>query len=60
AEQAQAVRAVLGGAEGPLSADQVARHFSRARSDRVAELLETLASLGQARRQEDGNLFAAD
>jgi hypothetical protein len=38
----------------PATPEALARTFQGARSDRVAELLETLASLGQARRLEDG------
>ena len=34
--------------------DELARPFTRARTDRVADLLETLAALGQARRMDDG------
>lgn len=49
---------VLEQATAPLSAVETARHFTRAKSDVVAELLETLASLGQARRTDDGR-FAA-
>ncbi|MEQ8820463.1 MAG: class I SAM-dependent DNA methyltransferase [Sumerlaeia bacterium] len=53
-EQAQAIRRVLASAPAPLSVDAVAKHFKRAPRDRVAELLDTLASLGQARRVGDG------
>jgi len=54
AEQAQAVRAALSSHRGPVSADQLAKTFARARVDRVQELLEALASLGQARDLPDG------
>ena len=54
AEQAQAVRAALASAAAPATPEALARTFQGARSDRVAELLDTLASLGQARRLEDG------
>jgi hypothetical protein len=54
AEQAQAVRAALGSAATPTTPEALARTFQGARSDRVAELLDTLASLGQARRLEYG------
>jgi len=47
AEQAQAVRAALAALEGPATVEQVAAAFVDAPSERVAELLETLASLGQ-------------
>ncbi len=58
AEQAQAVRAALVAARGPVTAEQVARTFSRAKVDRVAELLEALASLGQARDLDAGRFVA--
>lgn len=54
AEQAQAVRAVLHSFEQPVSPAQIAAAFERAPKARVAELLETLASLGQARRLPSG------
>jgi hypothetical protein len=53
AEQAQAVRALLS-ARTPVSADDLAQTFHRAPRERVAELLEALVSLGQARRLDDG------
>lgn len=58
AEQAQAVRSALEGSAAPATPEQVARGFQRARTERVAELLDTLASLGQCRRTPDGR-FAA-
>ena len=58
AEQAQAVRAALASAPAPATPEELARTFSGARSDRVADLLDTLASLGQARRLEDGRYAA--
>ena len=54
AEQAQAVRDVLGGHPAGLTPEALARIFVRARSDRVADLLDTLVSLGQARAIENG------
>ena len=54
AEQAHAVRAVLDACNAPATPEQVARRFTRARTERVAELLETLASLGQCRQAPDG------
>ena len=53
-EQAQAVRAALASRPGGLTSDQLARTFVRGQTKRVAELLDTLVSLGQARRLEDG------
>jgi hypothetical protein len=58
AEQAQAVRTALAALDGPATAKQVAAVFSGARGARVTELLETLASLGQAREVE-GERFVA-
>ena len=54
AEQAQAVRAALVALGGPASAAQVAAAFAAAPPERVAELLETLVMLGQARETADG------
>jgi len=54
-EQVQAVRAALTGAAGPVSAEVLARTFLRARTDKVAELLATLAAIGQAREVEPGS-----
>ncbi len=54
AEQAQSVRGALDAFNGPATAEQVARSFKSARSERVVELLDTLVSLGQCRALEDG------
>jgi hypothetical protein len=54
AEQAQAVRGALAALGGPASAAQVAAAFAAAPTDRVAELLETLVTLGQARQTAEG------
>ncbi|WP_295436916.1 hypothetical protein [uncultured Thiodictyon sp.] len=53
-EQFQALRAALAARPGPGSAAELARCFTRAPRARVAELLDTLTSLGHARRLEDG------
>jgi len=52
AEQAQAVRTALAAASAPATPEDLARAFQNARTDRVTELLETLVTLGQARRSE--------
>jgi hypothetical protein len=53
AEQARAVRLAL--ADGvPVTVESLAASFQRAPRERVAELLETLVSLGQAQRLADG------
>ena len=54
AEQAQAVRGALASLAGPASASQVAAAFAAAPPERVAELLETLVTLGQARQTAEG------
>ncbi|MGE0157134.1 MAG: hypothetical protein AB7T17_08920 [Geobacter sp.] len=53
-EQVAAVRAALTAAGGPVTAEVVARSFLRARTATVAELLATLAAIGQAREVEPG------
>lgn len=58
AEQAQSVRGALAAFNGPATAEHVARSFTRARTERVTELLDTLASLGQCRALEDGRYVA--
>lgn len=54
AGQAQAVRAALAALPAPATPETLARQFTRANKARVGDLLETLASLGQARRLPDG------
>ena len=58
AAQVRCVRAALEALPAPASAEALAREFQRARSDRIGEILETLESLGQARRTDAG-LYAA-
>ncbi|ALC15834.1 hypothetical protein DSOUD_1048 [Desulfuromonas soudanensis] len=57
-EQVQAVRAALASAAAPITAETLARTFQRARADKVGELLETLAALGQVREVEPGSFVA--
>ncbi len=52
AEQAQAVRDALAGFDGTATAEQVAAGFIDAPAERVAEVLEMLTGLGQARMEE--------
>lgn len=54
AQQAQAVRRALQTLAAPAEVETVAKCFVRAKRERVAELLETLASLGQAQALDDG------
>jgi hypothetical protein len=49
-EQFDAVREVLSAAEAPLRAEEVARNFTRANRNKVAEVLETLDALSQVHR----------
>jgi hypothetical protein len=58
AEQAQAVRTALAAAARPADAATLAVQFKSARVERIAELLATLSSLGQARALRDGRYVA--
>jgi hypothetical protein len=49
AEQAQAVRTALAARPKPATAGELCKQFRSAKTERVAELLATLAALGQAR-----------
>ena len=53
-EQFQSLRSALATRPGPVGAADLAKGFARAPRAKVAELLETLASLGHARRLDDG------
>ena len=57
-EQAQAVRSALISFTTPATPEDVARSFSRAKGERVGELLETLVTLGQALQIADGRFVA--
>ena len=54
ADQAKAVRTALAAQSAVVTAEELARSFKGARLDRVAALLATLTSLGQAREVEAG------
>ncbi len=54
AEQALAVRTALITFAAPADAATLAKTFKSAKIDRIEDILETLASLGQARRLADG------
>jgi hypothetical protein len=58
AEQAQAVRAGLAAAAGPVDVVTLAKNFKGTKTDRLEDILETLASLGQARVLRDGRYVA--
>ena len=53
-DQVRVLREALARQVAPVSAETLARQFTRARMDRVEELLQTLAEMGQAREVEDG------
>ena len=52
-ERAQAVRLVMEQSTGPLTVEQVAQHFHRARRNDVRGLLETLALLGHVEHADE-------
>jgi hypothetical protein len=57
-EQFQSLRAALAARLGPATGSDLAKCFARAPRAKVAELLETLAALGHARRLPDGRYLA--
>ena len=59
AEQALAVRTALATFAAPADAATLAKTFKSAKPDRIADLLETLASLGQARALAEGRFVAS-
>ena len=59
AEQALAVRTALTTFAAPADAATLAKTFKSAKTDRIADILETLASLGQARALRGGKFVAA-
>ncbi len=56
AERVAAVERALATAAAPVTAAQLAKHFLRAKPEDLAEILETLATLGRAHR--DGDKFS--
>jgi hypothetical protein len=52
--QAAAVQTTLAELAAPADEVQIAKRFTAANKDRIAELLETLSSLGKARQLDDG------
>jgi hypothetical protein len=58
AEQARAVRSALQSRGRAATAEELARTFTRAPVDKVADLLDTLATLGQARSAGEGRFVA--
>ena len=57
-DQVLAIRQQLATAEKPLTAADMAKHFTRANADRIEELLQSLVVMGNA-RQVDANKFVA-
>ncbi len=53
-ERVAAVSRALSAAPAPLSAEATAQAFLKANRAAVAEILETLVAVGQARRLDDG------
>jgi type II restriction/modification system DNA methylase subunit YeeA len=52
-ERAQAIRAVMDNAEGPLTVEEVAQRFYRANRSDVRGILETLSGLGLVDQEND-------
>ncbi len=53
-ERFRAVRATLQQQSSPATAKELASGFTRVRKEGIAEILETLVEVGQARRTDDG------
>jgi len=53
-DQVRTLREALNANSNPATSETIARQFSRARKDRVEELLQTLVVMGQAREVEKG------
>jgi len=56
-DQVRVLREALTAQPGPVTVDAIARQFTRARKDRVEELLETLVAMGQAREVGDAQFI---
>ncbi|MFV0442068.1 MAG: hypothetical protein ACK5Q5_00705 [Planctomycetaceae bacterium] len=57
-ERIRALRAALAAHNAPASPDVLAQQFTRAKKSDVAELLDTLVEVGQARVTQDGRYVA--
>jgi hypothetical protein len=57
-ERAKAIESALRSANGPTTAEALAKQFARAKIGEVTEILETLCTLGHAKRQEGTNAYA--
>ena len=58
AERVRAVETALRSAGGPVTAAALAKRFTRAKPEDLAEILETLATLGRAQRGADGASYS--
>ncbi len=58
-EQVLAIRQQLSAASKPLTAADMAKLFTRAKADRIEELLQALVILGSARQVDDNKFVAA-
>ncbi len=58
-EQVLAIRQQLSTASKPLTAADMAQLFTRAKADRIEELLQSLVILGSARQVDDNKFVAA-
>jgi hypothetical protein len=58
-EQVVAIRQQLATSPEPLTAADMAKLFSRAKADRMEELLQSLTVLGSAREVADGKYVSA-
>ena len=52
------MQSTLAAIAAPADESDIATHFTRAKKERIAELLETLTSLGKARELDDGRYLA--
>jgi hypothetical protein len=57
AEQVKAVNVALTGVEQPVTAADVAKAFTRVKAGDVGEILETLCTMGHARRGQAAGTF---
>ncbi len=57
-ERFQAIRQALNARGKPATSEEIATGFSRAKKDQVAEILETLVTVGQARQTKGGKYVA--
>ena len=56
-DRVMAVSAALAGVKEPVTADELAQSFARAKAADVAEILETLCAMGHARRGQAAGTY---